>query len=240
MSAQLRRYASATVIGCWFLLGSPALAGDAGHIDAYVTPYYNSSGPVIRIGQYSAGLASKNSQEFVATILRMKKQWTKLDFAEVYVAAIRLYDLGYRREATYWFYSAQYRGRLFALLVDQKKLGDMGAPGFELYHAQDAFFSVVGPSINGYAFGDIDPLVAIVRRVQSENKTVPDVQLTYPGVAFVAKSQWQRINVQLNSGLGQLADQLTSQRSQIGQQRAQNGTQARFAHVSSKPFPGGL
>lgn len=223
-----------------WLLASPALAGDAGHIDAYVTPYYNSAGPSIRVGEYSAGLASKNSQEFIATIQRMKKQWAKLDFAETYVAAIRLYDLGYRREATYWFYTAQYKGRQFGLLVDQKKLGGIGDPGFELYHAQDAFFSVVGPSINGYAFGDIDALVAIIRRVQNENTTIPDLQRSYPGVAFVPKSQWQRVNAQLNSGLGQLAVQLKNQKSQIQQQRAQNGTQARFSHVTSKPFPGGV
>ena len=222
------------------LFAAPAMAGDPGRIEGYVTPYYNSAGPVIRVGEYSAGLASKNSSAFVATILQMKKNWAKLNFAEVYVAAIRLYDLGYRSEATYWFYTAQYKGRLFALLADQNKLGNTGDPGFELYHAQEAFFAVVGPSINGYAFGDIDSLVPTIRRVQSENTSVPDVRSAYPGVAFVPKQQWQRINAQLNSGLGQLAGQLPSQKGAIAQQRARNGTQARYSHLTSKPFPGGL
>ncbi|MBV8281816.1 MAG: hypothetical protein JO347_07105, partial [Candidatus Eremiobacteraeota bacterium] len=57
---------------------------------------------------------------------------------------------------------------------------------------------------------------------------------------FVPKSQWQGINARLGSGLGQLADQASSQKSEIAQQRVQNGTQARFSHVTSKPFPGGL
>ena len=142
----------------------PAIAADPGHIDAYVTPYYDSSGPTIRVGKYSGGLASEDRREFVGTIQRMKQQWNALDFVEVYVAAIRLYDLGYRNEATYWFYSAQYRGRLFALLVDQNKMGGIGAPGFELYHAQNAFFQLVGPSINGFAFGNIDRLVPVIRK----------------------------------------------------------------------------
>lgn len=113
----------------------------------------------------------------------------------------------------------------------------MGDPGFELYHAQEAFFAVVGPSINGYAFGDIDSLVSIIRRVQGENASVPDVRSAYPGVVFLPKQQWQRINAELNSGLGKLAGQLPNQKNAIAQQRAQNGTQARYSHLTSKPLP---
>lgn len=231
---------AAFVIASSFSLGSSALADDPSRIDAYITPYYNSSGPVIRIGEYSVGLASKNQGQFVATILQMKKQWRRLSFVELYVGAIRLYDLGYRSEATYWFYSAQYEGRQFALLVNQEKLGSMGDRGFELYHAQNAFFELVGPNINGYAFGDVDSLVAIIRKVQSANQTVPNLESIYPGVAFTNKLGRQRINADLNSGLGKLAVQLTNQEGGIKQQRAQNGTEARFSHVTNKQFPGGL
>src|SRR5207244_10164755 len=80
-------------------------------------------------------------------------------------AAIRLYDLGYRKESVYWFYSAQYLGRQFGVLLDQTKMGSIGSPGFELLHAQNAFYQLVGPYINGYAFGDMDGLVKIVERV---------------------------------------------------------------------------
>jgi hypothetical protein len=233
------RVAAVVAMAGW-PVGSPALAGDPGRIDAYVTPFYNSNGPAISVGRFSAGLGSKSPQAFVATILRMKKEWSALSFPELYVGAIRLYDRGYRREGIYWFYSAQYKGRQFALLADQKKLGGVGDPGFELYHAQNAFFEVVGPDINGYAFGDVESLIGIIRKVQSQNKIVPDLRHIYAGVAFVPASQWQRGNAQLNSGLGQLADQLANQKSQIAQQRAQNGTQARFGSLASKQFPGGL
>ncbi|MGB7016290.1 MAG: hypothetical protein WBD69_10130, partial [Candidatus Cybelea sp.] len=42
------------------------------------------------------------------------------------------------------------------------------------------------------------------------------------------------------AGLAKLADYLSTQKSQIAQERGQNGTQARFAKLSSKRFPGGL
>ena len=223
-----------------FLLASSALAADPGRIDAYVTPYYNSSGPVIRIGTFGPGLASADRDRFVATIFQMKKQWSRLNFIELYVAAIRLYDLGYRNEATYWFYSAQYAGRQFALLVNQKALGSVGDRSFELYHAQDAFFELVGPNVNGYAFGNVDSLVSIIRKVQRVNQTVPNLQSIYPGVVFASKSSWQRTNADLNSGLQSLAVQLASQKSEIEAQRAKNGTQARFSQVTSTRFPGGF
>jgi hypothetical protein len=79
---------------------------DAGRIEIYVMPYYNSAGPKINVGQYSEGLNAKSEPKFVATISRMKQNWAKLSFIEMYVAAIRLYDMGYRNEATYWFYTA--------------------------------------------------------------------------------------------------------------------------------------
>jgi hypothetical protein len=222
-----------------FGLVRAALADDPGRVDAYVTPYYDSSGPVIRIGKYSAGLASKNPKTLVATVQAMKKEWTGLSFVKLYVAAIRLYDAGYRNEATYWFYTAQYQGRLFAALADQKKLGSIGSPGFELYHAQNAFFQLAGPNINGYAFGDPDTTAAIVRRVQNENQTVANLQAIYPDVTFIGKAQWNAKNADINSGLGELAATIVAQRSEMKQQRVANGTEARFAHLTSTQFPGG-
>lgn len=221
------------------LLAPPVVsaASDPAHIDAYVMPYYNSAGPVVRVGTYSAGLASNNQATVVATILRMKQRWIGLSFLELYVGAIRLYDLGYRDEATYWFYSAQYKGRQFALLADPKRLGSIGDRGFELYHAQDAFLQLVGPSINGYAFADIDPLVRVIHRVQGENHTIQDMPAIYPGVAFIPKAQWQRANEKLNAGLGELAASLAGSKADIARERAQNGSQARFLHLTSRPFP---
>ena len=138
---------------------------DYSHVDVYIMPCYNSVGPVIKVGRFSSGLASTNETEFVATITKMKKDWERLSFSEVYVAAIRLYDWGYRKEAVYWFYSAQYRGRQFGVLLDQSKMGGIGDTGFELLHAQDAFYQLTGPYINGYAFGDAEALIKIIEKV---------------------------------------------------------------------------
>src|SRR6266487_5331506 len=178
------------------------------HIDADVMPYYDSKGPVISVGGFSSGLAAAKEDDFLTTIAQMKRAWDRLTFPELYVGAIRLYDLGYRKEAVYWFYSAQYRGRQFGVLVDQTKMGTIGSPGFELLHAQNAFYQLVGPYLNGYAFGDTEGLVKILEQVQKEGRRIPDLEAAYPGVTFKSKSEWESANTNLANGMNQLISML--------------------------------
>jgi hypothetical protein len=210
---------------------------DPARIEVYVTPYYNSKGPTIKVGPFSKGLGANTEPEFVATIARMKQSWDTLSFPETYVAAIRLYDLGFRKEAIYWFYSAQYRGRLLATLVDRDKMGSIGDPGFELVQAANAFQQLVGPYVNGYAFGDIDQLVPIIEKVQVEGKKLPDMNKIYPGVTFKNRSEWETDNKGLNEGLGKLVETLREQKASIKQQRIERGMEAKFSKLSSKELP---
>jgi hypothetical protein len=231
---------------CFFVvaiaLASAARAqvvSDPARIEVYVTPYYNSKGPEINVGTFSKGLSALKESEFATTIAKMKQAWNTLRFPEMYVAAIRLYDLGFRNEATYWFYSAQYRSRLFALLIDQEKMGSMGAPAFELVQAGNAFQQLAGPYINGYAFADIDQLMRIVSRVQEENKSVPDLEKSYAGIAFKPKSEWEGGNKGLNEGLTKFLAMLKDQKASLKKQRTENGTEAKFSKLTSKELPGG-
>src|SRR6266481_9492277 len=204
------------------------------HIDAYVTPYYDSKGPAVSVGRFSSGLASAKEDDFLTTIAQMKKGWDRLTFPELYVGAIRLYDLGYRKEAVYWFYSAQYRGRQFGVLLDQAKMGSIGSPGFELLQAQNVFFQLVGPYINGYAFGDMDGLVEVVERVQQEGRRIPDLQTTYPGVTFRSKSEWQSANTDLADGMSKLISTLKEKKDDIKRQRIQQGIEEKFSKLTNK------
>ena len=207
------------------------------HIDVYVTPYYNSKGPEVSVGRFSSGLASAKEADFLATVAAMKKDWDRLTFPELYVGAIRLYDLGYRKEAVYWFYSAQYRGRQFGLLLDQAKMGSIGDPGFELFHAQTAFYQLVGPYINGYAFGDMDGLAKIVEKVQKEGRRIPDLQAAYPRVTFRNKSDWESANAQLADGMNQLISMLKEKKDAIKRQRIERGMEEKFSKLPSKELP---
>ena len=207
------------------------------HIDAYVTPYYDSKGPVVSVGRFSSGLASAKEDDFLTTIAQMKKDWDRLTFPELYVGAIRLYDLGYRQEAVYWFYSAQYRGRQFGVLLDQAKMGSIGSSGFELLHAQNAFYQLVGTYINGYAFGDTDALVKVVEKVQKEGRQISDLEAAYPGVTFRNKNEWPSANAELADGMNQLISMLKEKKDDIKRQRVERGVEEKFSKLTSKELP---
>src|SRR5213079_1196824 len=221
----------------WFSLDAIQPVSDPSHIDVYVTPYYNSKSRSVSVGRFSSGLASAKEDEFLATITKMKKDWDQLTFPELYVAAIRLYDLGYRKEAAYWFYTAKYRGRQFGILLDQSKMGSIGSPGFELLQAQNAFYQLVGTYINGYAFGDMDGLVKIVERVQKEGRRIPDLEAAYPGVTFRNKSEWPSANADLADGMNQLISMLKEKKDDIKRQRIERGVEEKFSKLTSKELP---
>ena len=227
-------FAFAAITFASLALNAAAPEINPSHIDVYVTPYYNSKGPEISVGRFNSGLASAKEDEFLATIAEMKKDWDQLTFPELYVAAIRLYDLSYRKEAVYWFYSAQYRGRQFGLLLDQSKMGSIGSPGFELLQAQNAFFQLVGPYINGYAFGDTDGLVKVVERVQTEGRRIPALQTTYPDVTFRSKSEWNTANTDLADGVSKLISMLKEKKDDIKRQRIHQGIEEKFSKLTNK------
>ena len=207
------------------------------HIDAYVTPYYDSKGPVISVGGFSSGLAAAKEDDFLTTIAQMKRAWDRLTFPELYLGAIRLYDLGYRKEAVYWFYSAQYRSRQFGVLLDQTKMGSIGSLGFELLHAQNAFYQLVGTYVNGYAFGDTDGLVKVVETVQKEGRNIPDLQAAYPGVTFKNRNEWPSANTELADGMNQLISMLKEKKDDIKRQRVERGVEEKFSKLTSKELP---
>jgi hypothetical protein len=234
----MKSWLAFTALACAFASSAIGQAiGDPAHIEVYITPFYNSEGPTIEAGPFSKGLAAESEAEFVTTIKKMKQSWNELRFPEIYVAAIRLYDLGFRNESIYWFYSAQYRGRLFAGLIDREKMGGMGAPGFELVQAANAFQQLVGPYINGYAFSDIDRLMPIIARVQNENKTVRDLEKLYPNISFKPRSEWDAVNKGLNEGLTKFIDTVKNEAATLKKTRIENGTEAKFSKLSSKDLP---
>lgn len=210
---------------------------DYSHIGVTITPFYDADGPTVKVGRFSSGLASTKEDEVLATVAKMKDDWDRLTFPELYVAAIRLYDLGYRKESVYWFYSAQYRGRQFGTLLDQSKMGSIGSPGFELLQAQGAFYQLVGTFINGYAFGDIDALAKIVEKVQKEGRQIPELETAYPGVTFKKKSEWEAANTELADGMGKLLTMMKEKREDIRRQRIEKGLEEQFAKLPNKELP---
>ena len=129
--------------GFYALSTAEAIAQTAS-ADFYVAPFYNSKGPSIKIGKFSKELASADKQSIKITVATIKQEMATLPAITMFVAAARLFDLGYRDEAMYWFYAAQYRARLFQALLEPSKIGGMGSTAFELKSAHSAFRQTLG------------------------------------------------------------------------------------------------
>lgn len=66
------------------------------------------------------------------------------------VLAIRLYDVGLRDEAVFWFYAAKHRCATLAAVLD------MSHPALaQVAQATRDFAVTAGPELNGYAFCDL-------------------------------------------------------------------------------------
>src|SRR5438874_2702804 len=104
----------AAVVGATcFVRGAPFLRNRP-PMPIYIAPYYDSEGTKVSVGDYSKKLASADAKTILEICSELKKDKEKLRPEVMYVAAIRLYDLGQKDEAVYWLHTAQYRARLFA------------------------------------------------------------------------------------------------------------------------------
>lgn len=194
----------------------------------YVTPFYNSEGLKIDVGKHSETLAQANAKTILQFCDNLKKEKDNLRAEVMYVTAVRLYDLGHKDEAVYWYYTAQYRGRLFSSLLEPEKIGSIGNEPFELRAAYGSFNQLSGEYINGYGFGDLKKLEKTLNKVAEEAKTVPKFKEIYPRVEFVPENQWEEKNKEMLAGLSGLNAYIKDNADKIKEQRKKNGIEGKY------------
>jgi hypothetical protein len=122
-------------------------------IDIYVTPYYNSaktldSHPTVAVATaFDTQLSSNKREDILAVRDAIQAQSKLITPMTLMVLAIRLYDVGLRDDAVFWYYVAKDRAITMADVLDMKAASLSSADD-----AIDAFATLAGPFINGYAF----------------------------------------------------------------------------------------
>lgn len=129
--------------------------------------------------------------------------------AAFFILALKRFDEGRRDDAVMWFYIGQIRYR--AYLSSNPKLEPSGDPALF-----SSLFHTVGPTINGYAFGDIPQLVKTIDRALEWDAKHPD--------SLTPKSPKRD---EVRDGLVKLKGQIVSQRDEIRAQRTKNGLENR-------------
>ena len=194
----------------------------------YVTPYYNSKGPQIDVGDYSKELVAATSDSIAALSTKLKEKWSSLSVETMYVLSIRLYDLGQKDDAVYWFYSAQFRAKLFASILPKESIGGMGSEGFERLHAHNSFHQLAGQYINGYAFGDLKKLDKTIRRVKLESEKNPKFKTIYPKLDFPDEKSWAKKRDDIAAGLDKMLDYMAENADKIKAMRIENGIEGKY------------
>jgi hypothetical protein len=154
MSIVSKPFAVAAVL---FAAASGAFAAEpVRHVPIYVEPFYRSAPtpdgqPQVAVGkQYNDLLSSTKREDILAArdlIVAKPKLVTPMTMM---VLAIRLYDVGLRDDAVFWFYVAKDCYIVMSEVLDVKTQA--------LAQADDAvrnFSTLAGPFINGYAFCDL-------------------------------------------------------------------------------------
>ena len=153
------------------------------HIPIYVEPFYRSAPmpdgqPQVAVGkQYNDLLSSTKREDILAArdlIVAKPKLVTPMTMM---VLAIRLYDVGLRDDAVFWFYVAKDRYIVMSEVLDVKTQA--------LAQADDAvrnFSTLAGPFINGYAFCDL------AKQKELHAKAVEWVETNPYAVMFMARA----------------------------------------------------
>ncbi len=163
-------------------------------IPIMVTPYYDSNGPQIEVGAFSELLTEATADSILDIAARIKQRWRTNSVELMYVLSIRLFELGHKDEAVYWWYSAVYRARVYHYISIVPQPAKLGGQNFERLHAHDAFFSLAGSFMKTHAFQNSMATQATIRKVLNEHKTLPDFSVMYPDDTFTADDQWEQQN----------------------------------------------
>jgi hypothetical protein len=133
-------------------------------IGIQVQPYYEAARtpggtPRVAVGASFEALASSRRADIVTLRDRIVADPGLITPMTLMVLAIRLYDVGLRDDAVFWFYAAKDRYLTLDAVVDVRAGG--------LAQVEDAvrsFSTLAGPFINGYAFCDVASQQAIRAR----------------------------------------------------------------------------
>lgn len=125
-------------------------------VDVYVLPYYEAAktpdaAPRVAVHPQLDGLLASNSKDDIVRVRdTIRAAPASVTPMTMMVLAIRLYDVGLRDDAVFWFYAAKDRYIALSEVLDVK------SPALaQVDDAMHAFVSTSGRFFNSYAFCDI-------------------------------------------------------------------------------------
>jgi hypothetical protein len=218
------------------LLPAAARADDARvkRIAVYVEPYYAASRdadgtPRIQVAtKYDRLLASNDADDVLRARDLIAKEADTITPMTLMVLAIRLYDVGRRDDAVFWFYAARNRFVTVARVADLKARELAGVES-----AMKSFVYLAGPVINGYAFCDVEKQKTIAKNALKWSIDNPYAALLNPAVPALPGDRKENFRKAYNQLMDELAkeeaylDSMPNVES-LKRQRRENGADVKY------------
>lgn len=203
-------------------------------IAIYVEPYYAAARDAEgapRVNVYTKLdrlLASTSADDIARARDLIEQEPGNVTPMTMMVLAIRLYDVGLRDDAVFWFYAARNRF-ITATRVANMKAREMG-------NAEDAmknFVYLAGPVINGYAFCDIEKQKTIAKRALKWTIDHPYTALLDPKVPGMPGDRKENFRKAFNEIMDSLAKEeayldVMPNIESIRKQRRENGADVKY------------
>ncbi|MCC6869987.1 MAG: hypothetical protein IT522_14305 [Burkholderiales bacterium] len=195
----------------------------------YQAPHHPDDPPLIAVApRLDKLLASTRADDIKRARDEIERDPARITPMTMMVLAIRLYDVGLRDDAVFWFYVAKHRYYLLTRVADMKSPQLSSVTG-----AMNAFVRLAGPTINGYAFCDIEQQRKIAltaaewsARHPYEALLLPEV----PGLFGDRQENYQKGLTDLLASVKRERDYLAvpANAERLKALRAQNDADARF------------
>ena len=199
-----------------------------GPIPFYALPYYNYKPLTITIGKYKDRLMTTDTAALTRLAATIKADINNTDVESLYFLSIRLYDMGKKDAAFYWFQTAKARARVFITMLDPAKTGGIGAPAFEREQLFGAINESVGEYLNGYGFNDLNKCLAVFIRVRSEVKDIRSYKAVYKQMVFLDDARLESAKADKAADLGKTIAYIKANRAEIKAERIKNGVQDKY------------
>lgn len=211
------------------LLLSACLTGFAEsgeRMPVYITPWYNSEPFTINVGELSNSLKSNDPNKIKDTAEKIKKELDTTPIEAIYVLAIRLYDLGEKDEAVYWYYTAQFRKNIYANMIENAS--GIGNPAFELKQGQHSFNYLSGRWINGYAGGIPEKWTEIISKVAEEGKESGYIGKAYPSLTFKPEEEQKDVVNKISDDFMKLRQYISDNLDELAKSRKESGIEGKY------------
>jgi len=199
-------------------------------VDPYYTAAPDAEGtPQVQVAtRYDRLLASVNPGDIARARDLIENENDGITPMTMMVLAIRLYDVGLRDDAVFWYYASRNRF-VTAMRVADLKSRDLG----NVEQAMKDFVYLAGPAINGYAFCDIEKQKTIAKDALKWTIDHPYTALLNPEIPALPGDRRDNFRKAFNELMAGLAkeeaylDAMPNVES-IKKQRRENGADVKY------------